>query len=138
MDQGSRLKRLPGRFLHQLLGSQLAKFGIDQGQKLFRGLRFSRRGSLEVVDVAEAGEESLVVHDAHTADPSYAFALSRLATEDLRYTPIGVFRSVERPSYDDLMAEQLDRAERCEGPTAFDWVVGIIERHPDWLSLRLE
>jgi RNAse (barnase) inhibitor barstar len=35
-------------------------------------------------------------------------------------------------------AEQLARAERCEGSTAFDWVVEIIERHPDWLSLRLE
>jgi hypothetical protein len=35
-------------------------------------------------------------------------------------------------------AEQLARAERCEGPTAFDWIVEIIERHPDWLSLRLE
>jgi RNAse (barnase) inhibitor barstar len=35
-------------------------------------------------------------------------------------------------------AEQLARAARCEGPTAFDWLVEIIQRHPDWLSLRLE
>jgi hypothetical protein len=35
-------------------------------------------------------------------------------------------------------AEQLARAGRCEGPTAFDWLVEIIQRHPDWLSLRLE
>jgi hypothetical protein len=35
-------------------------------------------------------------------------------------------------------AEQLARAARCEGPTAFDWIVEIIKRHPDWLSLRLE
>ncbi len=35
-------------------------------------------------------------------------------------------------------AEQMARAERCEGPTAFAWIVEIIERHPDWLSLRLE
>lgn len=34
-------------------------------------------------------------------------------------------------------AEQLARAERCEGPTAFDWIVEIIQQHPDWLSLRL-
>jgi RNAse (barnase) inhibitor barstar len=33
-------------------------------------------------------------------------------------------------------ADQLTRAERCEGPTAFDWIVQIIEGHPDWLSLR--
>jgi hypothetical protein len=35
-------------------------------------------------------------------------------------------------------AEQHARAGRCEGPTAFDWVVETIQRHPDWLSLRLE
>jgi hypothetical protein len=35
-------------------------------------------------------------------------------------------------------AEQLARAERCEGPTAFDWIVEIIEGHPNWLSLHLE
>ncbi len=35
-------------------------------------------------------------------------------------------------------AEQLARASRCEGPTAFDWLVEIVLKHPDWLSLRLE
>jgi hypothetical protein len=35
-------------------------------------------------------------------------------------------------------AEQRTRAGPCEGPTAFDWLVEIIQRHPDWLSLRLE
>jgi 2-oxoglutarate ferredoxin oxidoreductase subunit beta len=62
-----------------------------------------------------ADDASVVRHDAHADDPSYAFALSRLATQDLRYSPIGVFRSVERPSYDDLMAEQLDQAKAKGG-----------------------
>ena len=35
-------------------------------------------------------------------------------------------------------AERLARAGRCEGPAAFDWLVEINARHPDWLSLRLE
>ena len=34
-------------------------------------------------------------------------------------------------------AEQLASAGRCEGPTAFDWLVEIIQRHPEWLSVRL-
>ena len=55
-------------------------------------------------------ESELVVHDATRTDPSYAFALSRLDSFDFAHTPIGVFRSVERPSYDDLMAAQLDQA----------------------------
>jgi 2-oxoglutarate ferredoxin oxidoreductase subunit beta len=29
---------------------------------------------------------------------------------DFSHTPIGVFRSVSRPSYDELMADQIQRA----------------------------
>ena len=50
----------------------------------------------------------IVVHDATVADPAYAFALSRLPGSDLRNTPIGVFRTCARPSYDDLVREQVD------------------------------
>jgi 2-oxoglutarate ferredoxin oxidoreductase subunit beta len=90
---------------------QPVRFGADQS----RGLRFSSRGALEVVDVAEAGEESLLVHDAHAADPSYAFALSRLDDRDFSHTPIGIFRQVPRSSYDELMAAQIDDAKARQG-----------------------
>jgi 2-oxoglutarate ferredoxin oxidoreductase subunit beta len=72
-------------------------------------------GGLRIAENVPADDASVVRHDAHTEDPSYAFALSRLSTEDLRYSPIGVFRSVERPSYDDLMADQLTRAKAKGG-----------------------
>ena len=61
----------------------------------------------------------VVVHDAHRADPSYAFALSRLSSQDLRYTPMGVFRSVQKPTYDRMMAEQLHQAA-AEAPSDLD------------------
>src|SRR5579863_3661180 len=61
------------------------------------------------------GEESLLVHDSHAADPSYAFALSRLDDRDFSHTPIGIFRQVPRPSYDELMAAQLDDAKVKQG-----------------------
>jgi 2-oxoglutarate ferredoxin oxidoreductase subunit beta len=80
-----------------------------------RGLRFSRYGSLEDVDATTADESSLLVHDAHAADPSYAFALSRLDTSDFAHSPIGILRSVERPSYDDLMNEQIAVARERQG-----------------------
>ena len=51
------------------------------------------------------------MHDAHAAEPSTAFALSRLADFDtLENTAIGVFRDVRRPVYDHLLADQVDRA----------------------------
>ncbi|HEV2376851.1 MAG TPA: 2-oxoacid:ferredoxin oxidoreductase subunit beta [Streptosporangiaceae bacterium] len=80
------------------------------------GLRFGADGSLEKVEVDTVSEDALVVHDAHAVNPSYAFALSRLDTPDLRHTPIGVFRAAPRPSYDDLMSAQLDEARTRQGP----------------------
>jgi 2-oxoglutarate ferredoxin oxidoreductase subunit beta len=87
------------------------RFGPDSS----RGLRFGSHGALEVVDVAESGEASLLVHDAHAADPSYAFALSRLDNRDFSHVPIGVFRQVPRDSYDELMAAQIDTARTKQG-----------------------
>ncbi|MBV9662101.1 MAG: 2-oxoacid:ferredoxin oxidoreductase subunit beta [Acidimicrobiales bacterium] len=73
-------------------------------------------GAARVVDVAEVGEESLLVHDAHRPDPSLAFALSRLATGPTTPTPIGVFRDVERPDYGSLVNQQVSAATDAKGP----------------------
>jgi 2-oxoglutarate/2-oxoacid ferredoxin oxidoreductase subunit beta len=87
------------------------RFGPDASQ----GLRFGRYGSLEAVPVAGTDPDALLVHDAQNADPSYAFALSRLDSSDFAHTPIGVFRKVERPSYDELMSAQIDDARQKQG-----------------------
>src|SRR5580693_3798203 len=97
--------------LMRLEHGEPVRFGADRS----RGLRFGRTGSLEAVDVAGADPDSLVVHDAHAADPSYAFALSRLDSADFAHTPIGVFRQQPRASYDDLMAEQIAAARARQG-----------------------
>ena len=68
-------------------------------------------GSAEVVSVAEAGEEALMVHDEHHPEASLAFALSRLTLDAVGAAPVGVFRDVERPSYDELLNDQLARAQ---------------------------
>ncbi len=72
--------------------------------------------TLAVAEVAQVGAENLLVHDAHAHDPSTAFALSRLShPETLADTPIGIFRDVDRPSYDRLMSDQLDKAVADKG-----------------------
>ena len=73
-------------------------------------------GSARVVEVAEVGEERLVVHDEHREDPSLAFSLSRVATGPTMPTPIGVFRDVERPHYGALVNQQLVAAAERKGP----------------------
>jgi 2-oxoglutarate/2-oxoacid ferredoxin oxidoreductase subunit beta len=73
-------------------------------------------GSMRVVEVDEVGEEALVVHDAHADDPSTAFALSRLTDAGvLQKSPIGIFRQVERPTYDDLARAQVQTAKDTGG-----------------------
>jgi 2-oxoglutarate/2-oxoacid ferredoxin oxidoreductase subunit beta len=81
-----------------------------------QGLRFGHHGELEAVEVEGADPGTLITHDAHRADPSYAFALSRLDSADFRHTPVGVLRQVEQSSYDQLMAEQLAAAQARSGP----------------------
>ena len=61
------------------------------------------RGSLEVAKTSGTATERIVVHDPADPDPSLAFALSRITDK----TPIGVFRAVNRPSYDDEIRRQL-------------------------------
>jgi 2-oxoglutarate ferredoxin oxidoreductase subunit beta len=88
------------------------RFG-PEGEK---GVVIEPYGSAKVVDVAEVGEENLLVHDEKREDPSLAFALSRLAAGPYSPTPIGVFRAVERPDYGSLVGEQLVAAAAKKGP----------------------
>jgi 2-oxoglutarate/2-oxoacid ferredoxin oxidoreductase subunit beta len=86
---------------------QPLRFGPDGSRAVVR----AANGALVIEDGVAEGDPRVVVHDAHDADPSYAFALSRLSSHDSRYSPMGVFRSVERPTYDAMMAAQLDQAK---------------------------
>ena len=90
------------------------RFGSD-GE--FGLVRDGATGSLDVIDIAdETDVDRLVVHDAHAHDPSLAFALSRLTDAGrLDRAPVGIFRQVERPTYDDLAREQVESATEMNG-----------------------
>ncbi|MEU9479113.1 2-oxoacid:ferredoxin oxidoreductase subunit beta [Streptomyces sp. NPDC048191] len=99
--------------LIRLEHGQPIRFGADNARGVVRN---RATGDLEVVTVTAENEADILVHDAHAESPTTAFALSRLADPDtLHQTPIGVFRSVERPVYDTAMAEQLDTAIEQKG-----------------------
>jgi len=64
-------------------------------------------GGVDVVEVEDSNAGDVLVHDAHADDATTAFALSRITDGGaVRRAPIGVFRQVERPTYDDLSREQ--------------------------------
>ena len=90
---------------------QPIRFGKD-GDK---GVVASGLGHLEIVDVASVGEDNLLTHDETRADPTLAFALSRLADSPTTPTPMGVFRAVDRPVYGDSMNAQIAAAQERQG-----------------------
>jgi 2-oxoglutarate/2-oxoacid ferredoxin oxidoreductase subunit beta len=80
-----------------------------------RGVVMGTDGQLRVVDVDTVGEDAILRHDAHRPDPSLAFALARLSTDDLTPTPVGIFRQIERPEYASEMGRQLVAASERKG-----------------------
>ena len=88
---------------------------ITWGAEGEHGVVRDHEQALKVVETAHRRPGRLVVHDAHVEDPSHAFDLSRLADISLARTPIGVFRAVDRPVYDDMMREQIERSQESQG-----------------------
>jgi 2-oxoglutarate ferredoxin oxidoreductase subunit beta len=86
---------------------------ITWGPEGSNALRQRPDGSIEA---CAADQEGVLVHDARHPTPSLAFALSRVTQETHAGTPVGVFRDVERPVYDELMAEQIAVATEKRGP----------------------
>ena len=85
---------------------------ITFGRERENGVIRAADGSIKVAPVAEVGLDNVLVHDAHAADPGLAFALSRLSNPDnLDQTPMGIFRSIERPTYDTLLRDQVAKSK---------------------------
>ena len=77
-------------------------------------VRDEQTGGVKVVATADVAATDIVVHDAHSTDPTMAFAISRLTDSGyLNQSPIGIFRQVERPTYDDGARGQIASAQQA-------------------------
>jgi len=94
-----------------LVHGEPIRFGADAE----RGVVQRTDGHLEIVEVADVGEDAILRHNAHADDPGLAFALSRLSRGVHEPTPIGVFRSVDRQEYGEQMTHQVDEATAAKG-----------------------
>jgi len=96
-------------------------------------IRDNVTGGVKVVEVADVGEDAILVHDSRADDPTTAFAISRLTDAGYLYrAPIGIFRQVERPTYDDLARDQIDTArEQSPGETE-DRLTALINGPDTW------
>jgi 2-oxoglutarate/2-oxoacid ferredoxin oxidoreductase subunit beta len=101
----------------RLVDGEPVRFGRDGSKAVVRD---AATGALRIAENVPEGDPSVVRHDPHAEDPSYAFALSRLSGEDLRFTPMGVLRSIERPAYDELLTEQVTRAKTAAADADLD------------------
>ena len=94
---------------------QPIRFGAD-GQ---HGVAVNEFGEPYVCETAKVGVDHLLVHDETRTDPTLAFALSRLSTGPHQPTPIGVFRDVQRPSYEAQVHAQIATAVEKSGAGDF-------------------
>ncbi len=79
----------------RLVAGQPIRFGASDE----RGVALGEDGGLRIVDVADVGEDALLVHHPGRADSGLAFALAQLASDPTGPTPIGIFRDVDRPVF---------------------------------------
>ena len=80
------------------------------GKEKNRGIRMRSDLHLEVVELSDEVKESdLIVHNEKAADSYLAFMLGRMQYPDYP-VPIGVFRDVERATYEELLEEQIETA----------------------------
>ena len=80
-------------------------FGRDRD----KGIRLNGL-KLEVVELSgKTSNTDLLIHDIHDPDPHLANLLARMDYPDFP-VPLGVFRSVAKPTYDELMEAQVQDA----------------------------
>ena len=66
--------------------------------------------------------DDLLVHDIHLKDPSVAFMLARMEYPDFPQ-PIGIFRAVERDTYEDMMEAQITAAVSKQGAGSLEKLI---------------
>jgi 2-oxoglutarate/2-oxoacid ferredoxin oxidoreductase subunit beta len=113
-----------------LVHGEPIRFGTEASKGLIRD---TETGGVKIVEVADVGEDAILVHDAHNPDPTTAFAISRLTAADyLHQAPIGIFRQVERPTYDDQARAQVTTAQDAAPGERSDRLAALIGAGDTW------
>ena len=111
-----------------LVHGEPLRFGAE-GEK---GVVRDGAAGLRIARLEAAGEDALLVHDAHADDPSTAFALAQLGDLTDGPVPLGIFRQVDAPAWGDGLVERLRAARAGAGDAELDellhtgdtWTIG--------------
>ena len=76
-----------------------------------------KRLKTKVIGLEEAKAENveLLMHKEDDPDPNLAYLLTQMHYPDMP-VPFGVFRCIEKPTYDEMMDEQVKQVVEKEGP----------------------
>jgi 2-oxoglutarate ferredoxin oxidoreductase subunit beta len=86
------------------------------GKEKNKGVRMRSDMHLEVVELGNGISESdLITHDEKAPDSYLAYMLARMEYPDYP-VPIGIFRDVEKMTYEDLLEQQIETARERSGP----------------------
>ncbi len=114
--EGITAKTVRDDMLIPLRHGEPIRFG-SEGQ---HGVVLDAQHGPRIVEVADVGEDALLVHDETRVDPSMAFMLSRISRGPTEPTPIGVFRAVERLEYGAEVTGQIEAAVESRGPGSLE------------------
>lgn len=93
---------------------------LEQGKPLIFGKNRDKGIRLngiqpEIVSLADGiSEDDLLFHDERASEPTLAYLLSQMRHPDFP-EPIGVFRAVDAPCYEELLNNQISEARRQRG-----------------------
>ena len=80
-------------------------------------------GEAKIVKRTDIDDSKIYVHDITRENPSVAFSLSRLSHGPYGPTPMGVFRKVQRETYNEDVMKQIDFAKDSKGDGELDKLV---------------
>jgi 2-oxoglutarate/2-oxoacid ferredoxin oxidoreductase subunit beta len=85
-------------------------FGKDRN----RGIRLNGLDPEVVTLGAGINVDDLVIHDERAEEPTMAYLLSRMVHPKFPEC-VGIFRAVERPTYDELVNKQIEDVQKSKG-----------------------
>lgn len=98
---------------------------LEHGQPLLFGADKKQGIAMDgfeatIIDVNNDDDlKRVVIHDAHCENPAYAQMLSRMYAPDFP-VPLGILRSVKRPSYNEQVDEQIQAAQVKRSDNSLD------------------
>jgi 2-oxoglutarate ferredoxin oxidoreductase subunit beta len=90
------------------------------GKNRTKGIRVNEMSRPEIVELCgDVKEDDLLFHDEKAVEPSLAFLLARMRYPEFP-EPMGVFRDVQRPTYDEGVVGQVEAAVAKQGTGDLD------------------